>query len=414
MCTVCGQVKPSTANLFFCTPHRASHRDRLQKNNGEDAIRLLLMRRKDYGGSSRHGPLRENAGPVRISLASATNRIPCRHCRGREECSKELQLFIGAREVVRWSLTLGRRRVAIFDHMPRRGTTCRHPSTSPPPKSPGLPWLPDLFVSSLSKMCEVRLSLGPARGGVLAGVLSLFLLTMVLVPTRADAIPQIQLCRDFSGEDPLRLLLARRKDWEGLFSPRPPPRKRRASSLQRCMCNEPHSVSTISRSRRKLPRVTTLNRRTRRPQVQPDTLALKSVDFFVITCRGAAPPAGTGPSSSPRPRVHGFLGWRQAVPHFKGRLLVLPRADAIHQISCVLIFLARIPIECCYSKCTLRKPTGFVGRAGTSGGRGVLVHTASSCARSHHHSKKVHELHLAVTGVQLFDCSAAHYLCKKL
>lgn len=161
-------------------------------------------------------------------------------------------------------------------------------------------------------------------------------------------------------------------------------------------------------------RVTTLNRRTRRPHVQPDTLALKSLDFFVITCRGAAPPAGTGPSSSPRPRVHGFLGWRQAVPHFKGRLLVLPRADAIHQISCVLIFLARIPIECCYSKCTLRKPTEFVGRAGTSGGRGVLVHTASSCARSHHRSKIVHELHLAETGVQLFECSAAHYLCKKL
>jgi len=177
VCTVYGQVKPSTANLFFCTPHRASHRVRLQKNNGEDAIRLLLMRRKDYGGSSRQGPLRENAGLVRISLVSATNRIPCRHFRGRNECCKELQLFIGAREGVRCSLTLRRRRVAIFDHMPRRGTACRHPSTSPPSllKSPGLPWLPDLFVSSLSKMCEVRLSLGPARGGVLAGVLALSL-----------------------------------------------------------------------------------------------------------------------------------------------------------------------------------------------------------------------------------------------
>jgi len=147
-------------------------------------------------------------------------------------------------------------------------------------------------------------------------------------------------------------------------------------------------------------RVTTLNRRTRRPQVQPDTLALKSLDFFVITCRGAAPPAGTGPSSSPRPRVHGFLGWRQAVPNLQlGYWCFRERMQSI-KFSCVLIFLARIPIECCYSKCTLRKPTGFVGRAGTSRGRGVLVHTASSCAHGHHHSKKVHELHLAVTGVQ--------------
>jgi len=167
VCTVYGQVKPWTANLFFCTPHRASHRDRLQKNLGEDAIRLLLMRRKDCGGSSRHGPLRENVGPVPFSLANATNRFQCRHFRDREECCEELQLFIGAREGVRCSLTLWLPRVPIFDHMPRGSTACRHPSTSP---HPGVhDFLGCHTRTGLAKMCEVGRSLGSARG-VLAGV----------------------------------------------------------------------------------------------------------------------------------------------------------------------------------------------------------------------------------------------------
>lgn len=118
---------------------------------------------------------------------------------------------------------------------------------------------------------EVSMSVHRLRSGQTVDSKSLLLHTASCFSLRSSLERPRRGCDPLATDAPQGL--------RGLFSPRPPPRKRRASSHQPCECHESHPVSTLSRSRRMFQRVATLYRRTRSCQVEPDTRAQKSCDF---------------------------------------------------------------------------------------------------------------------------------------